>query len=123
MPSLAEATLDRAERRMLARLIEALQLQVGDRLDSVWLYGSRARGEWPRPDSDVDLLVITAEAADGDLDLVLDLVRETADAEGLSPFAFSVQVFDRAWLHGRRAIDSFYIQEVDRDRIVLFGLP
>lgn len=47
--------------------------------------------------------------------------REAADAVALSPFDFSVQVFDRDWLAGRREIDAFFVQEVDRDKLVLFG--
>ena len=34
---------------------------------------------------------------------------------------FSVKVLDAAWLAGRRAIESFFIQDVDRDKIVLAG--
>jgi hypothetical protein len=32
-------------------------------------------------------------------------------------------VSDRAWIEDRRAIESFFLQEVDRDKIVLFGRP
>ncbi len=36
---------------------------------------------------------------------------------------FSLQVFDEDWLAGRRAIESFFIREVDRDKVVLAGQP
>ena len=33
----------------------------------------------------------------------------------------SIKVYDPNWLEGRRRIDSFFIREVDRDKIVLYG--
>jgi len=36
---------------------------------------------------------------------------------------YSVKVNDRTWLEGRREIESFFIQEVDRDEVVLYGNP
>ena len=34
-----------------------------------------------------------------------------------------VQVVDPDWIEGRRGIESFFIQEVDRDKLVLAGKP
>ncbi|HEX3609492.1 MAG TPA: hypothetical protein VHU14_07495 [Solirubrobacterales bacterium] len=45
----------------------------------------------------------------------------TAIAEGESSFTYSVHVYDPDWLHGRREIESFFIGEVDRDKLVLAG--
>lgn len=94
---------------------------LGDDLRAVWLYGSRSRGERTHRDSDVDLLVI----AEGDIArtqrLALELSEDAALAEGDSPFNYSVHVYDSDWLRGRREIESFFIQEVDRDKIVLMG--
>ncbi|MGN6556828.1 MAG: hypothetical protein ACTHLH_02305 [Solirubrobacterales bacterium] len=50
-----------------------------------------------------------------------DLSEEAATAEGDSPFNYSVHVHNPGRLKGRRAIESFFIQEVDRDKIVLAG--
>jgi hypothetical protein len=50
-----------------------------------------------------------------------DLSEEVALAEGESPFNYSVHVHDPEWVRDRRAIESFFIQEVDRDKIVLAG--
>jgi hypothetical protein len=49
------------------------------------------------------------------------MVEAEADAEGDSPVYFSLRVFDIDWLRGRRRIDSFFIQEVDRNKLVLAG--
>jgi len=44
-------------RTLLDRLVNELKKAFGDKLVSVVLYGSMARGEW-RKDSDIDLLII-----------------------------------------------------------------
>lgn len=108
---------------MVERFVELLYAEYGDGLRSVWLYGSRARGEPRRLESDVDLLVI-ADAADWeDFHRVGQLLDEAAEAEGASPVFFSAHVYDPALLANRREIRSFFIQEVDRDKIVLAGAP
>ena len=48
-----------------------------------------------------------------------DAARELAlDA---LPWSFSVHVHTPAWLAQRREIESFFIAEVDRDKVVLGG--
>jgi|GEM_PF-3581876 len=49
------------------------------------------------------------------------MVEAEADAEGDSPVYYSLRIFDTEWLRGRREIRSFFTQEVDRDKIVLWG--
>ena len=51
----------------------------------------------------------------------MDLSEEAALAEHESPFTYSVHVHDEEWLRRRREIESFFIGEVDRDKIVLAG--
>lgn len=60
--ALAQASLSDAERRVLTRLVPRLEAELGDELQAIWLYGSRARGEPPHDESDIDLMLI----ADGD---------------------------------------------------------
>jgi predicted nucleotidyltransferase len=117
---LAGATLSEAERNTVRRFVALIDDALGDDLRGLWLYGSRARGEVPREDSDVDLLLITT----GDRErrrLAMDLSETAALAEDESPFTYSVHVHDEEWLRGRREIESFFIGEVDRDKIVLAG--
>lgn len=118
---LAGATLSEAERNTVRRFVAMMDNALGDDLRGLWLYGSRARGETPQKDSDVDLLVI----AEGDREhrrrLAMDLSEAAALAEDECPFTYSVHVFDPEWLQRRREIESFFIQEVDRDKIVLAG--
>jgi predicted nucleotidyltransferase len=119
--TLCAASLSDAERRTVRRFVAMLGEALGDELRAVWLYGSRARGERSGRDSDVDLLVIAAGDLRGNQRLALELSEGAALREGENPFTYSVHVFDPEWLRGRREIDSFFIGEVDRDKLVLAG--
>lgn len=105
----------------MRRFLAMLGDELGDELRAVWLYGSRARGEKTHPDSDVDLLVIADGGRERHGRAAMDLSFEAAIAESENPFAYSVHVHDPDWLSSRREIDSFFIQEVDRDKLVLAG--
>ncbi|HEV2769306.1 MAG TPA: nucleotidyltransferase domain-containing protein [Solirubrobacteraceae bacterium] len=122
MATMAEARLSAAERRMLDRFVAALRERLGDELISVWLFGSRARGEMTDPLSDVDVLVVT-RAGRADERVAWDELSRLAEEEGLSPVLLSLIVWDPEWLAHRREIRSFFVQEVDRDKIVLHGSP
>lgn len=124
---LATAALNDKERRVVERIVSSLREKIGDDLLAVWLYGSRARGEADPSEveadrrSDIDMMVVvTRNAAETGWD-VLPLVETAADVEGDSPVYYSVLVRDAEWLADRREIDSFFVQEVDRDKIVLAG--
>jgi predicted nucleotidyltransferase len=115
------ASLSHAERRVVERLVVLLRDELGSDLRAIWLYGSRARGEAPHPESDIDLMVI----ADGDSTRhgarAIELANEAAESEGQSPLWYAVFVHDPAWLRGRREIRSFFVSEIDRDKIVLYS--
>lgn len=117
---LAQASLSDAERRVLERLVVGVAAEFGPRLRSIWLYGSRARGETPHPESDIDLLVVVDPVLPDDSRRVVDHAYEAERAES-SPAFISTLVYGPERLAQRRAIESFFIQEVDRDKIVLFG--
>jgi predicted nucleotidyltransferase len=105
---------------VIDRWIERMRSEL--EIESVWLFGSRARGEGGE-DSDVDLLVITRGDATRDRQRVWALIDEAAREQEANPAAYVPHTWDRAWLENRRAIQSFFVQELDRDRIVLFGAP
>lgn len=106
---------------MLDRLVGRTKHEFGDRLVSVWLFGSRARGERPSPDSDVDVLVVIRGRSRDDADRVAELLDEAAAGEQASPDSFSLHVHDPEWVAGRREAESFFMQEVARDAVVLAG--
>jgi predicted nucleotidyltransferase len=120
MPSLAEAALTLKERRVIERLVEILKQDLD--LQAAWLYGSRARGERTSPDSDVDLLMITPKGRE-DLWEVIRVLHRIANEEGADPTAFATLVMDPRRVAQRREVGSFFMQEVDRDKVVLHGDP
>jgi predicted nucleotidyltransferase len=121
--ALAEASLTDNERRALETLVERLAAAFGSRLRSVWLYGSRARGEPRHSESDVDVLVVVDPQLPDDLHEVVRAASSAEDATGVGPVLFSTLVYSSERIAQRREIRSFFIQEVDRDKIVLFGEP
>jgi predicted nucleotidyltransferase len=123
MTALAGASLSEAERRALERSVLELQREFGERLRSVWLYGSRARGETPHPESDIDLLVVLDHRNWEEDGRVFDAVRRAAEEAGVNSLFFMPLVYDVEAIAQRREIESFFIREVDRDKIVLFGEP
>jgi predicted nucleotidyltransferase len=121
MAVLADAALDQHEREVLDRFVSALVDEYGDDLDGVWLYGSRARGERPHDESDVDVLVLTRSERD-DRALIPTLWRVLTEL-GNPRVYIDPRQRSRAWVEDRRAIESFFIRDVDRDKIVLYGRP
>ena len=121
MPALADAALDERERALLDRLVAALEEEYGEDLDAVWLYGSRARGERPHDESDIDLLVVTRRERD-DKALIPTVWRVLSELGNPRVFVDPRQR-SRAWVEDRRAIDSFFLRDVDRDKVVLYGRP
>jgi predicted nucleotidyltransferase len=118
---LAPASLTDAERRVVERLVVRLRDELGSELHAIWLYGSRARGETPHAESDIDLMVL-ADGGDHRYGMrAIELAYEIAPAEGVSPVWYSFFIETPEWLRDRREIRSFFIAEVDRDKIVLYG--
>jgi predicted nucleotidyltransferase len=121
MNALDDASLEPRERRVLDRLVESLEQEFGPDLLDVWLYGSRARGEPPGDESDVDLIVVSTRADRDDHVRAIQLGVEIALEEGVNPALFSIKLFGPEYVKQRRQIRSFFMQEVDRDKIVLAG--
>ena len=123
MGSLAGASLSAEERVLLGRFVQQLHLRLGDDLHAVWLFGSRARGERTGGESDVDVLVLVEDASWSARMGLRELLDAQARELGLEALAwsFSIHVNTPAWLAQRREIESFFIAEVDRDKVVLSG--
>lgn len=122
--TLAETSMSTDERALLERFAEVATAHLGEGLHSIWLFGSRARGEPPaHEDSDIDLLVLVDDASwEGKRGVykAFDEAATELGLEQLSPW-FSVHIDTPTWLEGRRAIESFFIAEVDRDKVVIVG--
>jgi predicted nucleotidyltransferase len=122
MAVVAEAALSEPERDALDAIVDGLRERLRDDLVSIWLYGSRARGE-RHEESDVDVLVVVREADWRREHEVMDVAWDAAEQVGVNSAYFSVMVGTPEWIKGRRDIRSFFLQEVDRDKIVLYGEP
>jgi predicted nucleotidyltransferase len=123
MMSLTDASLTPDEQALLERFVVELEQQLKDELHAVWLFGSRARGEKPSEHSDVDVLVLVDDASwDGRM-RVRGMLDDAARELGLDAltWSFSVHVQTLEWLAQRREIESFFIAEVDHDKIALCG--
>lgn len=123
MSALAETSLLADERALLDRFVQELRLRLGDELHGVWLFGSRARREEPCEYSDVDVVVFVDDASwDGRMGVrrVLDAAARELGLDALT-WSFSVHVHTPDWLTQRREIRSFFVAELDRDKVVLCG--
>jgi predicted nucleotidyltransferase len=119
-----ETSLSPSERALLERFAAELRAQLGEGLHAVWLFGSRARGEPPaHEDSDVDLLVLVDDASWDEKLRIQRLLADVAEELSLGGLEiwFAVHIQTPEWLEGRRAIKSFFIAEVDRDKVVVEG--
>jgi predicted nucleotidyltransferase len=123
MTALAETSLAADERALIERFVEGLRLRLKGQLHAVWLFGSRARGEQPSQESDVDVLVLVEDASWDERMRVRGVLDDAARELGLDSltWSFSVHVHTTDWLAQRRLIGSFFVAEVDRDKVVLDG--
>jgi hypothetical protein len=64
MSALAQTSLSTEERALVERFVEELRVRLDGQLHGVWLFGSRARGEMPSAESDVDVLVLVLVLVD-----------------------------------------------------------
>jgi predicted nucleotidyltransferase len=121
MATLARTSLATDEQALIERFVQELRLRMNREIHAVWLFGSRARGEPRSQESDVDVLVIVDDASwDGRMRVrrMLDDAARELGVEALT-WAFSVHVHTPGWLAQRREIKSFFIAELDRDKVIL----
>lgn len=118
MATLAETTLSQTQRAALEHFVEVLRERLGDDLTAVWLYGSHARGEGKPVDSDVDVMVIARGSGSGD---VVSEARSAADRAVDSYSGIMAHTYTPEKLAERRRIEAFYVKEIDRDKVVLYG--
>jgi len=120
MATLADASLSKEERRLLERLAADLRSDARNPPHAVWLFGSRARGETPRKYSDIDLLVLVDDDSWEAKSRIHDTLQDAARNLGLEAVAvsFSLHIHTPEWLAQRRVVQSFFIAEVDRDKVV-----
>jgi len=119
---LSEGSLTDGERAAVEHFVERVRESLGKDLDSIWLYGSKARGD-AAEESDVDLLVLAQGGRARHREVVAGIARELEKLDGDSRAVLSAAVQDFDWLAERRVMDDFFVRDLDRDKIVLFGRP
>jgi predicted nucleotidyltransferase len=121
MRSLAEASLSTDERTLLDRFVSRVEAELSDRVTSVSLFGSRARGEATGPLSATDVLVIADRGSFVHSPPYYDALHGAAGELGLDEVAwsFSIHVHDQSWLQRRQDAGAPLIDEIERDRIEL----
>jgi predicted nucleotidyltransferase len=119
MTTVPKTSLTVGERAVLEAFTAELDRRLGSKLHAVWLFGSAARGERRSDDSDVDVLVVADHAGWQEANAVRSVLDEVAASIGLADAAwsFSVHVWDFPRLERRRAIRSFFLAEVERDKV------
>jgi predicted nucleotidyltransferase len=120
---LRDTSLRPDEQALVETFAEQLCERLGDHVHDVWLFGSRARCEQPSDESDVDVLVLVDDASwDGRMGVrkILDDAAHQLDLDAL-PWSFSVHVHTPTWLTERREIKSFFVAELDRDKVLVHG--
>jgi type I restriction enzyme R subunit len=119
---IAAASLTEVEREAVEGFVERVRASLADDLEAIWLYGSKARGE-ATEESDVDLLVLARGGRQRHREVVAGIARELEKLSGDGRAVLSTTVQDRDWLAERREIEDFFVRDLDRDKIVLFGAP
>ncbi|HEV2773289.1 MAG TPA: DEAD/DEAH box helicase family protein [Thermoleophilaceae bacterium] len=119
---LGGTSLTEAERAAVERFVERVHGSLGDDLEGIWLYGSKARGD-DTERSDVDLLVLARGGRERHREVVAGIARALEKLDGDGCVVLSAAVQDRDWLAERREIEDFFVRDLDRDKIVLFGGP
>lgn len=120
---LAVTSLSDTEREAVERFVAEVRDGVGEELEAIWMYGSKARGETGSDESDVDLLVLARGGKDAYGEKVAEIARNAERSDNGARLRLSTAVEDRAWLDARREIEDFFVGEVDRDKVVLYGGP
>lgn len=113
MPQNLNEKYKQAAEEFARRVASAL----GDRVDSIVLYGSVARGEANR-ESDIDILVVSPDPYG--IREVLSVTRGDFTYEYDYAFFVSVLHYSREELYNLQQLRAPFFQEVSRDGVILY---
>jgi len=100
----------------LTDFLNRLKSAFGERIQEAKLFGSYARGT-PRPDSDIDILIVLDTVCEEDRDVIIDLVREAMQEYGeyIATHIYSQKEYERL-----NAPPTPFMQIVRREAIPLW---
>ena len=105
---------------LLEKLRDELGLALGDNLDQVVLYGSRARGD-EQPDSDLDVLVVLRESDQGARDAIHGVAYKLMWDYEFRP-VISLNIMDSEYYQHLREAGSSYLGNILREGIPLWPI-
>lgn len=109
------AGLTKQEKKALKLFKKLLIKEFGDRLDSMRLFGSKARGD-AHSESDVDVLVVLQTSDERNRDKVIRLASRVITETGV---VISPKVFSEKKIAKSRKRRNVFIQSVDRESVAL----
>jgi predicted nucleotidyltransferase len=105
------------EKSVLKQFKASLKKTLGDQLDELMLFGSKARGD-DRPDSDLDVLVIVTTDDWHICDVVYDIVTDIFLQTDIS---ISPKVISKKFLEQLQKEDTFFFRNI-RGMLLLYEL-
>jgi predicted nucleotidyltransferase len=111
-------TLNAEQRAAVERFAAGVRALLGDALERVVLYGSRARGDADEG-SDIDLLVLTRHPLDPAVRSRLTALAVDLEVETPAYLPISLVVLDRERFADLRARERRFALDVDREGIAL----
>jgi len=101
------------------QIVRAVSSRIGDKLDSILLYGSYARGDYDN-ESDIDIMVLADISADEASNIERELVSVTSSLGLEHDILISLYVKDCATFYKWKDVLPFY-QSVLRDGVKLIA--
>jgi predicted nucleotidyltransferase len=95
---------------LLQLLRNELGAALGDNLEQIIMYGSRARGD-ETPDSDLDLLLVLKDASPSNRDKAHQIIYRLMWDRGFDPL-ISMNIIDREYYLLLREAGSSYLQNI-----------
>jgi len=103
--------------KTVSHLVDSLVEELGDKIESIVLYGSVARRE-AHKNSDIDILIVTSDDDDRKIDDKISLIRTRIDLKNNS-FTALVQM-SRNELKRYVKLGSPFIQKVLKEGVTLY---
>ena len=107
--------LSKTESEVIRSFVADLREKLGGEIVSVWLFGSKARGD-SQQDSDIDIFILVKEKTPHIRDRVAGIAADYDIEHGLP---LSTVVYDLFEYQKNKELGSFFFESVEREGIIL----